>query len=666
MNREIKEILNVYPEFRSTRPFKGPHKISDLFLNLRKQISELPFVKDNENLIVKSSYGKGNWAAVPWLAIMDTRETSSTQDGTYVVMLFRENGEGVSIKIGQGVTKLQQSIGSKGAIRELKRRADLIREKYASPEFDHFDQSVDLNFSASTQLAQLYEQSTIFSKYYPVGELVDDDQLTDILEQLIRVYGMYIADRKDFQLDDGLSNGPEPEERIWAVGAGENGSEWDSFLERGRIAIGWEQIGDLSRYSSQQEILEALRTEENKNPTNDALACYQFSHEIAVGDIVVAKIGRKKILGMGRVVSEYNWDDSVDSYSNTIDVKWIKTDPAEFPGSGTTTKTLTEITSYTSFVSLVKDYLGLNAETESDSEDEGLVEYSVDSIIDEGSFLSIEEIKGFLDRLRIKKNVILQGPPGTGKTWLAKRLAYALIGQKSFSKVKTVQFHSNISYEDFIRGYRPNSDGTLALVDGPFMEAIEDAANASQPFVVVIEEINRGNPAQIFGEMLTLLEADKRSSQDAMQLTYKRRSGERVFIPPNLYVIGTMNIADRSLALVDLALRRRFAFIDLEPKLNSAWRDYLRNSAGFSSEFISKVESKLSALNEEISNDSRLGPQFCIGHSYVTPPEEAEIRDADLWLRQVVETEISPLLMEYWFDDRDKASSLIDELKRGI
>lgn len=663
MNKEIKEILDVYPEFRSTRPFKGPHKISDLFLNLRKQISELPFVKDNENLIVKSSYGKGNWAAVPWLAIMDTRETSSTQDGTYVVMLFGEKGEGVSIKIGQGVTKLKHAIGAKGAIRELKIRADKIRGKYASPEFDHFDQTVDSEYSASTQLAQLYEQSTIFSKYYRVDEVAEDEQLKDVLEQLVRIYEMYIADRSEFQRDEPPL---VPEERIWAVGAGENGSEWDSFVAKGQIAIGWDQIGDLSRYSSHEEILEALKTEENKNPTNDALACYQFSHEISVGDIVVAKIGRKKILGMGRVTSEYKWDPSVDSYSNTIGVKWIKTDPAEFPGSGTTTKTLTDITSYTGFVSLVYDYLGLNSETESDSEGEGLVEYSVDSIIDEGSFLSIEEIKGFLDRLRIKKNVILQGPPGTGKTWLAKRLAYALIGQKSFSKVKTVQFHSNISYEDFIRGYRPNSDGTLALVDGPFMEAIEDATNASQPFVVVIEEINRGNPAQIFGEMLTLLEADKRSSEDAMQLTYKRRSGERVFVPPNLYVIGTMNIADRSLALVDLALRRRFAFIDLEPKLNSAWRDYLKNSAGFSSEFISKVESKLSALNEEISNDSRLGPQFCIGHSYVTPPEEAEIRDADLWLRQVIETEISPLLMEYWFDDRDKASSLIDELKRGI
>jgi len=665
MRREIEEILRTYADFRATKPFKGPHRISQLFLELGNQISELAFIKENENLIVKSSYGKGNWAAVPWLAVMDTRETSSTQDGTYIVFLFRENGEGCSVKIGQGVTKLRKSIGAKGAIRELERKSALIRKKYNSSEFSHFDQTIDSGVSASTQLAQLYEQSTIFSKYYPLEELPDDDQLTEVLRQLLQIYAMYIADRKEFLEDNDLVN-DDLEERIWAVGAGENGSEWSTFLEKGRIAIGWQRLGDLSRYSSQHDILEALRTEENKNPTNDALACYQFSREISVGDIVVAKIGRKKILGMGRVVSGYEWDGSEEGYPNTLGVKWLRSDPTEFPGSGTTTKTLTEITPYTSFVSLVKGYLDLNTENLDEHSETQINEYSIDSIIADGCFLTSSEIKIYLDRLRVKKNIILQGPPGTGKTWLAKRLAYALIGEKSYAKVKTVQFHSNISYEDFVRGYRPSSNGTLALIDGPFMEAVEDASNTSQPFVVVIEEINRGQPAQIFGEMLTLLEADKRNAEEAMQLTYKREGSERVFIPPNLYVIGTMNIADRSLALVDLALRRRFAFLDLEPKLNNAWREFLRDRWGFSADFISRIEAKITDLNEEISNDSRLGPQFCIGHSYVTPPDEVEIRDADSWFRQVAETEIAPLLMEYWFDDYEKAKKLAEQLVHGL
>jgi len=191
--------------------------------------------------------------------------------------------------------------------------------------------------------------------------------------------------------------------------------------------------------------------------------------------------------------------------------------------------------------------------------------YSVDDILTDGCFIAREKLEKILERLRTKKNLILQGPPGTGKTWLAKRLAFALMGQRDDSKVRAVQFHPNLSYEDFIRGWRPVGDGKLTLVDGPFVEMMKAAAkDPTSRHVVVIEEINRGNPAQIFGEMLTLLEVDKRTPNEALELSYKRSDGERVFIPDNLYVIGTMNIADRSLALVDLALRRRFASIDPE------------------------------------------------------------------------------------------------------
>ncbi|MGU9977910.1 MAG: McrB family protein, partial [Candidatus Oxydemutatoraceae bacterium WSBS_2016_MAG_OTU14] len=192
--------------------------------------------------------------------------------------------------------------------------------------------------------------------------------------------------------------------------------------------------------------------------------------------------------------------------------------------------------------------------------------YTTDDIIADGCFLDIESIKQILTQLKTKKNLILQGPPGTGKTWLAKRLAFALIGQKKKSAVRAVQFHPNLSYEDFIRGWRPAYDGRLELVDGPLLKMIARAKeNKHADYVVVIEEINRGNPTQIFGEMLTLLEADKRKPSEALKLSYSRDDSEEVYVPDNLYVIGTMNIADRSLALVDLALRRRFAFYNLKP-----------------------------------------------------------------------------------------------------
>ena len=293
--------------------------------------------------------------------------------------------------------------------------------------------------------------------------------------------------------------------------------------------------------------------------------------------------------------------------------------------------------------------------------------YNVDSIIKDGCFLPKAKIEKTLKRLETKKNIILQGPPGTGKTWLAKRLAFALIGQRNDNQIKAVQFHPNLSYEDFIRGWRPSGEGRLSLVDGPFMEMIKTAIDDPESkYVIVIEEINRGNPAQVFGEMLTLLEADKRSPNEALELSYRKTAGERVYIPSNLYVVGTMNIADRSLALVDLALRRRFAFIDLEPTLGKVWRDWVRDKNGIDSEFLDNIEQRISALNDEITKDPSLGAQFQIGHSYVTPAVGMNITDAKEWFVEVVETEIGPLLDEYWFDDLEKSRKAQKRLTEGL
>ncbi len=293
--------------------------------------------------------------------------------------------------------------------------------------------------------------------------------------------------------------------------------------------------------------------------------------------------------------------------------------------------------------------------------------YQVEDIIIDGAFLSSESLADILERLRTKKNLILQGPPGTGKTWLAKRLAFALMGRKNDSKLRAVQFHPNLTYEDFIRGWRPSGDGKLSLVDGPFLEIINDAKkDATTKYVLVIEEINRGNPAQIFGEMLTLMEADKRTPNEALELSYRRSDSERVFVPDNLYVIGTMNIADRSLALVDLALRRRFAYIDLKPTFGEPWRNWVHTKAGIDMDILQQIEQRLLNLNSEIENDKNLGAQFRVGHSYVTPAFSNKITDAIKWYKSVVETEIGPLLDEYWFDDLDRAqkarNALIEDM----
>ena len=292
--------------------------------------------------------------------------------------------------------------------------------------------------------------------------------------------------------------------------------------------------------------------------------------------------------------------------------------------------------------------------------------YSVDQVLKDGCFLDRGHVERLLERLRTMKNLILQGPPGTGKTWIAKRLAYALMREKDDNRIRAVQFHPNLSYEDFVRGWRPTGEGRLAIADGVFLEAIRDAsASPSSAFVVVIEEINRGNPAQIFGELLTLLEAGKRTPNEALELSYPDAEGNRlpVHIPENLYVIGTMNIADRSLALVDLAFRRRFAFVTLEPVLGVRWRDWVVEERGVDPDLVEEIARRIGELNATITES--LGNQFRIGHSYVTPTRRLEADSTRAWFIQVAETEIGPLLEEYWFDAPSAARDALERLVDG-
>ena len=296
--------------------------------------------------------------------------------------------------------------------------------------------------------------------------------------------------------------------------------------------------------------------------------------------------------------------------------------------------------------------------------------YTITDIITEGCFLPAEEITTILQRWKSKKNLLLQGPPGTGKTWLAKRLGFALVGsndrETTRSRLRVVQFHPSLTYEDFVRGWRPTGDGRLALVDGILIQAIIAAASEpDQPFVLVIEEINRGNPAQIFGEMLTLLEDTKRRASEAIELAYRREGESTIHIPENLYVIGTMNVADRSLAIVDFALRRRFAFIDLEPNFSRAWHAW-GAKRGISEVLLTEIGKRIGELNREISETPSLGPQFRIGHSFVTPDTQEDVFDEAAWFTAKVETEIGPLLDEYWYDAPDRARSARSKLLAGL
>ena len=277
-------------------------------------------------------------------------------------------------------------------------------------------------------------------------------------------------------------------------------------------------------------------------------------------------------------------------------------------------------------------------------------------------FMSEEEFDRILSLLKRKKNIVLQGPPGVGKTFVARRLAYALMKQKDEQRAPMVQFHQSYSYEDFIQGFRPDGNGSFHLRSGTFHTLCRQAQrDIKNDYFLIIDEINRGNLSKIFGELMMLMEADKRGSEFALQLTYSESSEDTFYIPENLHLIGTMNTADRSLALVDYALRRRFAFINLEPELESKAFHETLQSAGAGVDLIDRIRTRVGALNLEIRKDDRnLGRGYCIGHSFFCPPEKGTADEA--WYREVIEYEIAPLLREYWVDDEDRAKTEIDKL----
>lgn len=291
--------------------------------------------------------------------------------------------------------------------------------------------------------------------------------------------------------------------------------------------------------------------------------------------------------------------------------------------------------------------------------------YSIEDIVSEGCFLPQEMLARFLSVWRHKKNLILQGPPGTGKTWLAKRLAFALMGYQRQQQLRAVQFHANVCYEDFVRGWRPTAEGKLLIRDGVLLQLAQHALRYPDlPFVLLIEEINRGQPAQIFGECLTLLEASKRTPSEALLLNYPDADGQLrpFYVPDNLYVIGTMNTADRSLAVVDFALRRRFAFFTLSPVFNALWLQWMEQHCAVPITLAEAIQQRMLQLNQHIAADPRLGPAFCLGHSYATPNTALSTTTAWDWWCQSVTTEIQPLLQEYWFDAPDEVTTLCQQL----
>lgn len=446
------------------------------------------------------------------------------------------------------------------------------------------------------------------------------------------------------------------ETNYWIYSPGDNASMWDEFYKSGIMGIGWDDVTDLKGFSSKEEIKDFMKKvyDPSYSYKNNAHCLWQFANEIKVGDVIFVKKGMHKIIGKGIVTSDYIYDTSRSTYKHIRKVDWQNKGEWEHPGQAVM-KTLTNISAYPDYVQkLLALFAEDTSEEVSEQKEIKYPLYSKDDFLNE-VYMDEDTYNTLTELLEAKYNVILQGAPGVGKTFAAKRLAYSIMGQKDTSRVAMVQFHQSYSYEDFIQGYRPSKDG-FELENGTFYKFCKEAEEDNErPYFFIIDEINRGNLSKILGELMMLIEKDKRGEK--IKLLY---SNEWFTVPQNVRIIGMMNTADRSLALMDYALRRRFAFFDFAPAFSSeGFKNYLaeKNSQKLES-LITAVES----LNNTISSDESLGDGFRIGHSYFCT--DGEITDE--WLKSVVEYEVIPLIKEYWFDEPTKVRDWSATLRSAI
>lgn len=447
----------------------------------------------------------------------------------------------------------------------------------------------------------------------------------------------------------------------WLYSPGNGAEKWDEFYKKGIMAIGWDEIGDLMLFDSKDAMKAKMKElyDSSMSYKNAVHATWQFSREIQPGDIVFVKKGMHQLVGRGVVESNYEFDDAQKSFKHIHKMKWTHNGNWEHPGVAAM-KTLTDITSYTDYVEKLNKLFDVETEDEEEELEIEYPAYGVDEFLDD-VYMSRDEYNTLVSLVLNKKNVILQGAPGVGKTFAAKRLAYSIMGEKNTDRVMVVQFHQSYSYEDFIEGIRPtdSAEAPFKIRKGSFYNFCVEKAkdDVEHEYFFIIDEINRGNLSKIFGELFMLIENDKRGPKNEIQLLY---SGDKFYVPENVHIIGLMNTADRSLAMLDYALRRRFAFYEMKPGFESeGFRKYVDE---LDSEKFRKLIDCVERLNTRIAEDESPGEGFCIGHSYFCNLKEV----TDQALSGIVEFELIPLLKEYWFDEPSKIREWAANLRNSI
>jgi len=460
-----------------------------------------------------------------------------------------------------------------------------------------------------------------------------------------------------------------PERRYWKIAPGSDAHKWPAMERESVIAVSWDKhdVGDLRSFASKGELEQRFASmypelsERKRRSRIDQLWTFR---EIAIGDVIIANRGFSKVVGEGIVTGGYFYRPDNPS-PHARPVRWERTDMREVEDQGPRWRSTVVPLTAEQYDSLFDDddvvpEVSPKPPQGSGSSPSPAPPYTLQDALKQ-VFLSHAELARLVELLQYKKNLVLQGPPGVGKSFVAAELAYVLLGSKDDSRIKRVQFHQSYAYEDFVRGYRP-VDGGFAYRDGPMFTFCEQARRDDRPHVMIIDEINRGNLSKILGELMLLIEPDKREPRWHVELAYAKPGEPPFWVPPNVYIIGTMNTADRSIALVDYALRRRFVFAPVPPAFGLGGFEQFLEGKGVAAALRTKIVTRISELNAAIEKDTRnLGRGYVIGHSYFCQPDPREVYD-EAWYERIVKFEIEPLLDEYWAESPEKVKSAVAAL----
>lgn len=506
----------------------------------------------------------------------------------------------------------------------------IFEESEISTKYINFEVNLKKTLTATTYLMMI-EKLKLFLK--------DDNYLNDFIDLSYEAWRKSKEVKQSSKVKDIDADKDLEVVNYWIYSPKPQDVDFASFIENGEMSIGYNELEDFSKYASKEEINQKLQqlNHNQHHYIHTVNAIWEFSKEMKRGDIVYVKKGQTDIVGWGVVSSNHQYKND----KNIIHLVWKEKGNWKIPIK-TLNKTLTKITPYSETIRKFNELFSVE-------HSDGLVAtqttypiYTAEQFLDD-VFMNEEDYDTLMQLMRRKKNVILQGPPGVGKTYAAKRLDYSMMGVKDKERVKLVQFHQSYSYEDFVMGYRPTETG-FELRTGAFYNFCKQAEEDSEKdYFFIIDEINRGNLSKIFGELFMLIENDKRGME--IELLY---ADEKFCVPDNVYIIGMMNTADRSLAILDYALRRRFAFFDMKPAFETIqFKQYQENLKN--PQFEALIDA-IEALNVDIREDDMLGEGFVIGHSYFS--NIVNVTESEL--SNIIEFEIIPLLKEYWFDEPSK------------